>query len=338
MLLIKFKSRTLVQLRCDTAGLVISSELILLATVAVVGLVVGSSALRDAVISELSDIGGAVQDLQGSYAVRGLTGHSSKVAGSSFGDSTDHCDSPEDPFGAADNCIVFDEPPSDEAEGGAPLLSTEEQVVKLNFDDGDAADSSPFGGDNSAIEVGDPSFVDGALELDGDDALIISNTADINLGIHTERLITLTFNADDVTSTQVLYEEGAGVRGLVIYIENGLLYVGGWNIPDGESGWDPVFVSTPISAGVDNTVTLALNGDGTVQPGALSGFLNGNLFGSAAGSQLWQHGGGIGIGGTNGVTILESGVSNADNFFTGTIDNVCIHNRTLADDEVLSGD
>ena len=334
MQLLKSTIRSIVKLQRDTAGLAISSELVLIATVAVVGLFVSSAALRDAVISELSDIGGAVQDLQGSYEINGLAGHSSRVAGMSHSDATDHCDSPDDQPGVADNCIVFDVPPSDESEeDSAPPLSTEEQVVKLNFDNGDASDSSPFGDDNSGVEIGDPSFADGALVLDGDDALFLDNSGDINLGIQTDRLITLTFNADDVTSTQILYEEGGVSRGLVIYIENGLLYIGGWNIPDAESGWDPVFISTPISAGVDNTVTLALNGDGTIQPGALSGFLNGSLFGSAAGSQLWSHGGGVGIGATNGRTILASGNSDESNFFTGTIDNVCIHNRALTTDE-----
>jgi len=77
--------------------------------------------------------------------------------------------------------------------------------------------------------------------------------------------------------------------------------------PVSESGWTPTFISTPIVAGTDYSVTLVLDGDSTVQPGALSGYLDGSLFGSADGSQLWSHGGGIGIGGTNGFTILHTG-------------------------------
>ena len=312
-----------------------SSELILVATILLLGLIAGSSALRDAVISELSDVGGAVQDLQGSYSFNGLTGHSSNVAGSSFGDSTDHCDDAEDTPGSADNCITFSELPSNEAPPET-VISEEDQVVKFNFDDGDTTDTSPFGVNNSGVEVGDPDFSGGQVELDGDDAIFIPNSSDINLAIHDERTISFTFNADDVTSTQVLYEEGATVRGLVIYIDDGLLYIGGWNIPASESGWNPVFISTPISAGVDNTVSLVLNGDGTVQPGALTGYLNGSQFGSAAGSQLWQHGGGIGIGGTNGTTILHTGNSGDSNFFTGSIDDFCIYNRALTGSELSS--
>lgn len=317
--------RTLVRLYDDTAGLAVTSELILIATIALIGLVAGSSALRDSVISELSDVAGAVQDLNGCYEINGLTGHSSSVAGMSFGDSTDHCDNSDDQAGVADNCIVFDDPPSNEM----PLSEVPppgDLVAKLNFEDGNASDSSVLGNDNSGIEIGDPNFVGGAVELDGDDAIFISNSSDINIGTHSNRTISLTFNADDVTSTQMLYEEGGTARGLNIYIDNGLLYIGGWNIPAGESGWTPTFISTPIMAGVDYSATLVLDGGTTVQPGALSGYLDGALFGSADGSQLWSHGGGIGIGAANGRTILHSGNSSGSNFFSGTIEDFCTFN------------
>lgn len=292
-----FTIRSLIRLHGDTTGLAVTSELILIATIALIGLAAGSSALRDSVISELSDIAGAVQDLNGCYEVNGLTGHSSFVHGMSFGDSIDHCDNPDDQSGIADNCIVFDDPPSNEG----PLSEVPppgDRVANVDFEGG---------------------------EFDGDAAVFLANSTDINLGIHSNRTISLTFNADDVTSTQVLYEEGGRSRGLNIYIDNGLLYIGGWNIPAGESGWTPTFISTPIVAGTDYSVTLVLDGDSTVQPGALSGYLDGSLFGSADGSQLWSHGGGIGIGGTNGFTILHTGNSSG-NFFSGTIEHFCIFN------------
>ena len=122
MRLIKFTSRTFVQLRRDNAGFAISAELVLIATIAVVGLIVSSSALRDSVVSELSDIGGAVQDLQASYEVNGIAGHSSTVAGMSFNDGIDFCDSPDDQPGVADNCITFTEPPSNETGAEAQFI------------------------------------------------------------------------------------------------------------------------------------------------------------------------------------------------------------------------
>ena len=47
----------------DEAGFIVSIELILIATIAIIGLITGMTAVRDAVVSELSDVAGAVQDL-----------------------------------------------------------------------------------------------------------------------------------------------------------------------------------------------------------------------------------------------------------------------------------
>ena len=92
----------------DEAGFVVSIELILLASIAVVGLIAGMSAVRDATVSELSDVAGAVQDINQSYVYYGVTGHSASTAGSDYIDGLDHCDLAEDVAGLADNCITFD--------------------------------------------------------------------------------------------------------------------------------------------------------------------------------------------------------------------------------------
>ena len=58
----------------------------------------------------------------------------------------------------------------------------------------------------------------------------IKNSRDINLGTHGQRTISLRFQADDIEAgnkQQVIYEEGAGVRGLNMYIDEDGLYVGG---------------------------------------------------------------------------------------------------------------
>jgi Flp pilus assembly pilin Flp len=98
----------------DQQGFIVSIELVLISTILVVGLITGMTALRDAVVSELSDVAGAVQDLNQSYEYNGVAGHSARTQGSNYIDARDHCDDPEDPFGAADNCISFDIVPLDE--------------------------------------------------------------------------------------------------------------------------------------------------------------------------------------------------------------------------------
>ena len=99
----------------DKAGFVVSIELVLVSTIAVIGLVAGLVAARDGVVSEMSDVVGSVQDLNQSYSYNGLTGHSASTAGSDFADQLDHCDSVDDEAGAADNCITFSVAPTDEA-------------------------------------------------------------------------------------------------------------------------------------------------------------------------------------------------------------------------------
>ncbi len=99
----------------DDAGFIVSIELILLSTIAIIGLIAGMASVRDAVVSELSDVAGAVQDLNQSYAFFGVVGHASSTAGSDFVDALDWCDDADDVSGAADNCITFDGAAADEA-------------------------------------------------------------------------------------------------------------------------------------------------------------------------------------------------------------------------------
>ena len=94
----------------DEAGFVVSTELVLLATVAVIGLLTGIVAVRDGVVSELSDVAGAVQEINQSYSYDGVIGHSAASSGTQFNDQLDECDSTDDPTVVADNCITFNQP------------------------------------------------------------------------------------------------------------------------------------------------------------------------------------------------------------------------------------
>ena len=91
----------------DDAGFIVSIELILISTICVIGLITGFTAIRDAVVSELSDVAGAIQDLNQGYSFNGIRGHSGTTNGSSWTDRRDWCDTAEDPANAIDNCITF---------------------------------------------------------------------------------------------------------------------------------------------------------------------------------------------------------------------------------------
>ena len=98
----------------DQSGMVVSTELVLVSAIAVVGLVTGLAAIRDGVVCELSDAAGSVQDINQSYSLIGICGHSSQSEGSQFRDRRDYCDYPDDPRGKADNCIHFVIAPANE--------------------------------------------------------------------------------------------------------------------------------------------------------------------------------------------------------------------------------
>ena len=57
----------------DEGGFVVSSELILIATVLVIGLLVGMVALRDQVTQELADVADAISELNQSYEFNTIT-------------------------------------------------------------------------------------------------------------------------------------------------------------------------------------------------------------------------------------------------------------------------
>ncbi len=105
----------------DEAGFVISSELVLVATILVIGLISGLTSVRDQVVQELGDTALAVAQVNQSYTYAGTTGHTAVTAGSVFTDETDFCDTNNaDPVGTPPVCITF-QPSTIIAEGVGPL-------------------------------------------------------------------------------------------------------------------------------------------------------------------------------------------------------------------------
>ena len=80
------------RLWADDAGFIVSTELMIAATLLVIGITVGQATLRDAVISELADLSAAINDVNQSYSYSTVTGHTSSVAGTFFQDAADFCD------------------------------------------------------------------------------------------------------------------------------------------------------------------------------------------------------------------------------------------------------
>ena len=80
----------------DEAGFIISAELVLIATILVIGMIAGLASARDAAITELADLGGAIGSANQSFVFGGAVGHNSNTAGSGFADLLDFCDTTSD--------------------------------------------------------------------------------------------------------------------------------------------------------------------------------------------------------------------------------------------------
>ena len=76
----------------DEGGATISAELALVGTILVIGVIVGLSAVQDAVNTELADLGQAIGEIDQSYTHGGTIGHHASVANFSFRDRIDPCD------------------------------------------------------------------------------------------------------------------------------------------------------------------------------------------------------------------------------------------------------
>ncbi|MDA0806414.1 MAG: branched-chain amino acid aminotransferase [Planctomycetota bacterium] len=85
----------------DETGFIVSAELILVATIAVLGVVVGLSEIAFGINNELEDVASAFGSVNQSFYVNGLHSEGKAcTAGSEYNDSHDNCDSQWDIVGS----------------------------------------------------------------------------------------------------------------------------------------------------------------------------------------------------------------------------------------------
>ncbi len=198
--------------------------------------------------------------------------------------------------------------------------------VNATYNNGASPNAAPLYNSGSAPSV----------QFDGNnDRIIVSNSTMINTQSQARRTVELVFNADDVTGRQVLYEEGAQVNGLTIYLDNDRIY---FTAEDDSGGnrYADIDISAQIVAGQTYHAAFVLDAPGNT----FSGYLDGNLVNTEtlAGDALFpSHTGGIGIGGVNGGVQFHDGESAAGSGFNfaGRISDVAIHNNALTGAELL---
>ena len=87
----------------DEAGFVVSAELVLIATVLVIGMLTGLATVREAVVQELGDVANAIGIINQSFSYSGITSHNSSTAGSSLVDQYDQCEKDQNNNNGAGN-------------------------------------------------------------------------------------------------------------------------------------------------------------------------------------------------------------------------------------------
>jgi Flp pilus assembly pilin Flp len=86
-------------------GAIISSELVLVGTMLVIGMVTGINAVQTAVVTELGDTASAIGSVNQSYSYGGIRGHCARTAGSFWIDLPDVCDEVFRQRGDASACL-----------------------------------------------------------------------------------------------------------------------------------------------------------------------------------------------------------------------------------------
>ena len=80
----------------DEAGFIVSAELVLIATIAVLSMIVGLSEVAYGVNQELEDVGAAIGAINQTYSMNGTAGTKARLSGSFNNDQIDQCDSQND--------------------------------------------------------------------------------------------------------------------------------------------------------------------------------------------------------------------------------------------------
>jgi prepilin-type N-terminal cleavage/methylation domain-containing protein len=138
------------------------------------------------------------------------------------------------------------------------------------------------------------------LAFDGNDDNVQIDTGNINNSTNKETLDVFFQTSDDISSRQVIYEEGSTSNGFNIYLYNNYLYYSAWSE---NSGWGFKYIKTPIQTNSSYRATLVYNSSSS----DFVGYLNHEKVGRVTGiGTMHSHSGLTGIGFDNNGTIFES--------------------------------
>ncbi|MCK5173433.1 MAG: hypothetical protein KAR47_08580, partial [Planctomycetes bacterium] len=158
-----------------------------------------------------------------------------------------------------------------------------------------------------------------AIEFDGTGVhLDVADSDYINKTTHDAKTLLVVFRtSSDVTTRQMLWEQGGAVRGLNFYIAEGNLYINGWdNNASSVPQWGPTFLNSGISGDTTYIATLVM--DSTA--GTFKGFISGGAIGDVNSiGTLGAHTNDCALGHTESATIVHNGGKKDASDFAGLI-------------------
>lgn len=143
--------------------------------------------------------------------------------------------------------------------------------------------------------------------LDGvNDFIELNDTDNINETTINNRTIEGYFKVDDAANRQVIYKEGGTNRGIVIYVEDNYVIIGGFNRKKSDylPRWKGTFFRAPISdntwyhvALVFDNISVPVNNPISASDNTnMRWYLDGTLMDARAGFEIRAHGGDINLG------------------------------------------
>jgi len=144
------------------------------------------------------------------------------------------------------------------------------------------------------------------------------NTDSNGLTTYSNKGINIAFRTGtDISTRQVIYEQGSQTRGLNVFISGGSLFIGAYNTPSEGSGSNWGFSSTStssISTTTEYIITLEYDGNSALT-GSVTGYLNGQSFGTISSvGLLYDDSDGIGLGDQNSQGLYDGGNTTAASF------------------------
>jgi len=161
-----------------------------------------------------------------------------------------------------------------------------------------------------------------AVQLDGDNDYVNFDSDDTFV----DRSYSFWFKGSDVTTHQMLFEEGGTTNGVNAYVTGGTLYFGSWG-----SGINNNWINGSVSADTWTNVIFVYDSDGDIEL-----FINGTSQGTAvAGGDMPSHTDADAVGNCNSATLLhDAGGCGDTNAFGGQVDDFRIYERTLTANEI----